>query len=469
MAEFLQPAHAHDPSDADRQFERMIQDLPYVVFRYRAGSGFEFISDAIERLTGYTPENFDEDAGLVAKLTHPDDTQLLRDLMGLQAGTATRVRWIHKDGTSRWAEVISSPHKNAAGEIDGFEGSARDVTSRVEAERRIEEGANMLRAVLSAASDPVFITDPAGILLACNEAFAALYNTSTEKIIGASVYDRWEPALRTRWLKEIETAIETRERVRFDDETVRGRYFDVVIEPIASDRGRVHQLAFFTRDITKRKRAEEALRSSEERYRILYQDNPTMYFTVDPDGTVCSVNQFGAEQLGYTPDELIGQPVLGVFHDDDKAEVERQLAACVATPGEVAYWEFRKVRKNGQVIWVSETARATRDANGDPIVLIVCEDITEIRRMEEELQAAREDIESKVEETLEQTSPYDLTFRQLTVLHLVAQGKSDREIGLALGISPLTVNTHVSRALKKMGASSRTEAGVRALREGLIR
>ena len=108
-------------------------------------------------------------------------------------------------------------------------------------------------------------------------------------------------------------------------------------------------------------------------------------------------------------------------------------------------------------------------ADGELIVLIVCEDITERRRTEEALQAAREELESRVEMALAHTNPYDLTFRQLTVLHLVAQGKSDREIGLALGISPLTVNTHVSRALKKMGASSRTEAGVRALREGLIR
>lgn len=468
MAEFLQPSHTTGRSDDDSQFERLINDLPYVVFRYRANHGFEFISDAVERLTGYTPKEFYEDDELVAKLTHPDDTPMLRALVGLTAGTSTRVRWMHKDGTPRWAEVISSPHLNEAGKIDGFEGSARDITLRVRGERRVEEGADMLRAILSAARDPVFITDPAGALLACNDAFARIYNTTTDKIVGTSVYDLWEPELKERRRLKIETAIHTRERVRFDEETSRGRFFDVVIEPVMNHPG-VNQLAFFLRDITARKTAEKALRTSEERYRILYQDNPTMYFTVDPDGTVCSVNQFGAEQLGFTPDELIGRSVLNVFHKDDREDAKQQLKARVAAPGEVANWEIRKVRKDGQVIWVKETARATRDANGDPIVLIVCEDITDIRRMEEELQAAREDIESRVEETLEQKHLYDLTFRQLTVLHLVAQGKSDREIGMALGISPLTVNTHVSRALKKMGASSRTEAGVRALREGLIR
>ncbi|MFQ5473744.1 MAG: PAS domain S-box protein, partial [Dehalococcoidia bacterium] len=390
-------------------------------------------------------------------------------LVDLKTSTPTRLRWVHRDGSPRWVEVVASPITNQAGEVDAFEGSARDITGRVMAEERIAEGANMLRAVLSAASDPVFIIAPDGCLLACNDAFASVYDTCPEKIIGTSVYDLWEPERKALRLRHIEEAIRTRQRVRFDNETAGHRHFDVVIEPISADDGTVNQLAFFARDITARREAEEALRASEERYRILYQDNPTMYFTVDGAGSVLSVNQFGAEQLGYSPDELIGRPVLDVFHPDDKTDVQRQLRACIENQGEVAHWEFRKVRKDGEVILVEEAARATRGADGELIVLIVCEEITERRRMEEELQAAREELESKVEMVLEQTNPYDLTFRQLTVLHLVAQGKSDREIGLALGISPLTVNTHVSRTLKKMGASSRTEAGVRALREGLIR
>lgn len=63
---------------------------------------------------------------------------------------------------------------------------------------------------------------------------------------------------------------------------------------------------------------------------------------------------------------------------------------------------------------------------------------------------------------------YGLTFREFTVLHHVAAGRSDKEIGLELGISPLTVGKHVANILSKMEAVSRTEAGVRAEREGLL-
>ena len=87
---------------------------------------------------------------------------------------------------------------------------------------------------------------------------------------------------------------------------------------------------------------------------------------------------------------------------------------------------------------------------------------------EEALQQAREELEGSVERHMPQGRTYGLTFREFTVLHLVAAGKADKEIALELGISSLTVSKHVANILAKMGASSRTEAGVRALREGLL-
>ena len=95
-------------------------------------------------------------------------------------------------------------------------------------------------------------------------------------------------------------------------------------------------------------------------------------------------------------------------------------------------------------------------------------DATEHRRAEEALQKAKEELEGKVEGRMLRRNPYGLTFRELTVLHLVADGKSDREIGGTLVISYLTAQKHISNILTKMGASSRTEASVRAVREGLL-
>jgi PAS domain S-box-containing protein len=133
-----------------------------------------------------------------------------------------------------------------------------------------------------------------------------------------------------------------------------------------------------------RKRAEEALRQSEEQWRDVFEHNPTMYFIVDPAGSVLSVNPFGAEQLGYIVDELIGDSVLKVFYEPDREAAKEKVALCLEQPGRSMTWELRKIRKNGTMVWVRETARAVLRANG-PIVLVACEDINDRKRAEEEL------------------------------------------------------------------------------------
>ncbi len=128
------------------------------------------------------------------------------------------------------------------------------------------------------------------------------------------------------------------------------------------------------------------LRTSEEQYRALYEDNPFMYFTLDARGTILSVNRYGAEQLGFSVEELLGRPVLDVFHEEDKEGVSRRLDECLLESGQTYGWEARKVRKDGSTLWVRETVRAVRSPGGDTFVLVVCEDITERKLAEVALQ-----------------------------------------------------------------------------------
>ena len=80
----------------------------------------------------------------------------------------------------------------------------------------------------------------------------------------------------------------------------------------------------------------------------------------------------------------------------------------------------------------------------------------------------REELERKAERSVSLGNNHGLTFRELTVLQLVVGGKSDKEIGETLGISPLTANKHVGNILRKMKVGSRTSASVIALRDGLV-
>jgi PAS domain S-box-containing protein len=137
-------------------------------------------------------------------------------------------------------------------------------------------------------------------------------------------------------------------------------------------------------DETAATQAEEALRLSEEQWRDVFENNPIMYFMVDADCRIMAVNPFGAEQLGYRVDELLGQPVFHVFYGADREAIKASLAGCLAQLGRGASWEFRSVRKNGTVLRVRGSAKAVARVNG-PILLIACEDITEQRRAEEAL------------------------------------------------------------------------------------
>lgn len=134
----------------------------------------------------------------------------------------------------------------------------------------------------------------------------------------------------------------------------------------------------------KNRLAEEALRESEERYRALYEDNPTMYFTTDANGTVLSVNRFGAEELGYGVEELVGKPVIDILCPEDREPTRRHFSLCLQNPMQVVRWESRKVRKDGTVLWFKEAARSVRRPDGHAVVLVVSEDITERKRTEEE-------------------------------------------------------------------------------------
>lgn len=142
-----------------------------------------------------------------------------------------------------------------------------------------------------------------------------------------------------------------------------------------------------------RELAQAELLESEERYRTLYENIPLMYFTLDAEGTVRSVNAHGASELGYVPEELIGRSVLGVFHPDDRKAVADQLGSVLESPQRVARWTFRKIRKDGTLLWVHEAVRVARASDGEVIVLVVCEDITESRLVEEKLRRQRSQLQ----------------------------------------------------------------------------
>ncbi len=168
------------------------------------------------------------------------------------------------------------------------------------------------------------------------------------------------------------------------------------------------------RDISAIKQAEQARRASEEKLQSFFHDAPIMYFTLDSEGTILSVNRSGAEQLGYTMSELVGRSVLDVFPVEDRESVKTQMAACLANPGAVREWALRKARKDGVVIQVHERARVVPGSDGRPVMLVVCQDITERVLQEKALQEVYQQLEQRVMERTSELLSANDALRQTT-------------------------------------------------------
>jgi PAS domain S-box-containing protein len=586
-------------SRSAERFRALAETIPAGVFLYWEGKTI-YVNHAAELISGYTRQELLElsnSTQIFRQIVHPEYRLRTRELFDARMrGEAIprehEVKILTKGGESRWVQfrfgwVTTGPERG------GLLGTAVDITERKLAEDALHNKSYQLQAVFNAFPDVLVRLDRRGTILEYTASLGRPLYRRPEEVLGKrlpgllprNVASLVRKAIAAVGESGVATTIEY--GLPFPDGE---RLFETQVVPFEED-----QILVLARDVTRRKGAEAALRESEARYRALYRDNPSMYFTVAADGTVLSVNDYGARQLGYSAEELEGKSVLSVFHPRDKRAVKQHLAECLANPETTVVWQFRKVRKDGAVIWVEERVRATRDIKGNPIVLVVCEDITERREMEDNLRESearllafanavpdvsfildedgvyvevlgrpekfgllysqvaelkgkrlhdvlprekadaflatihetiqtresqvleyeldvpagrrcfegrtaplplkgqqksmvvwlalditsrktaelalvelREELDRKAELSVSRGTGHGLTFRELTVLQLVVAGKSDKEIGETLGISPLTANKHVGNILRKLKVRSRTSATAIALRDGLV-
>ena len=191
------------------------------------------------------------------------------------------------------------------------------------------------------------------------------------------------------------------------------------------------------RDVTERKRAEEALRESEGRYRELVDSLNDIVYEVDTAGRITYVSRAAEGIGGYSRSEVIGRLFTDFLHPDDlqifQDNFQEAISSGISSPN-----DYRILTKTGETLWFRTSGRLIFEEDHFVGFRGILTDITERRQAEEALQRARDELEGKVERQLLRRNPYGLTFRELTVLYLVAAGRSDKEVGLELGISPLT-------------------------------
>jgi len=173
------------------------------------------------------------------------------------------------------------------------------------------------------------------------------------------------------------------------------------ISPIKNDKGVITHFVGVKEDITERKRTEEELRDSEERFRDLYENAPNAYFSISArNGSILRCNAAALHLLGYNRDSLTKMKAFDLYADTPHGKPKAKIIFERFRGGEsIRDVEMEMKRKDGQPIWISLTVEPVRDGNGHVIESrSMVMDISERKRAEEALQKANAVLEQRVEE-----------------------------------------------------------------------
>ena len=255
-----------------------------------------------------------------------------------------------------------------------------------------EEMRRLLDRAVAASSNGIVITDPKlpdNPIVYVNPAFERISGYGAEEIRGRNCRflqgdERNQPAL-----DELRAALrgERECRVVLRNYHKGGALFwnELYVSPVHDEAGRLTNYVGVQNDITERRRIEEVLRESEERFRATFEHAAVGAAQVATDGRWLRVNHRLCEIVGYTEEELLGLTVGDITHPDDLDEGLEQMQSMLRGEGQLYSMEKRYVRKNGSPVWVNLTVSLLRGTSGEPRYFIsVVEDISERKRIEEE-------------------------------------------------------------------------------------
>jgi len=290
--------------------------------------------------------------------------------------------WCHrnKDGSLHWDEVRLKP-----AEIGGRRrilSFSREITERKRAEEALRASEEQYRAVFNASADGLYLRDADFRIVDVNPAYLAMKGYTREELLGS---DSMMPAS-TRsdgeWREQLDRVL-AGEVVLYETQAARkdGTWFDVEVRgmPLLY-RGRPHAL-YSARDISERKRADQALRASEEQYRAVFNASADALVLWNSRVERVDVNPAYERMYGYSRDE-----VLAGERSHRLSEEHRRLQADIVTrtlAGEHCHCEIESVRRSGERFPI-EVRSIPILHRGEPHVLAMIRDLTERRRVEDD-------------------------------------------------------------------------------------
>jgi PAS domain S-box-containing protein len=339
-----------------------------------------YVSPSCERMTGYGPDDFQRDPLLLEAIIHPDERDMfIRHLRHESKGNdvlATEFRIITRDGQERWIDHICQPVYNPGGRRLGRRASNRDTTDR----KHSEEILRRYERIVSATPDLMAILSRDYVYQAVNDTYVKAFGKNRHEIIGLSVQelmgkDVFETLLKDHLERCLE-GIATHYQAWLEFPRRGRRFMSVTYYPYVNQENAVSGIVVSSRDITELKRAEEALRRSETKYRAIYAASPDYVYVTDVEGRFVDANPAFLNWAGLSREEIQQRYFMHFFAGEhirelqdyfEKVrqghEVKRLGMSIKNTRGEVLECEVNAVplMENGKVATILNVAHDVTD------------------------------------------------------------------------------------------------------------
>ncbi|MGA2625389.1 MAG: PAS domain S-box protein [Bacteroidota bacterium] len=388
-----------------RTLSRAVEQSPASIVITDTTGAIEYVNPRFEQLTGYS---FEEAKGknpriLKGGTTTPEEYKRLWDTITSGGEWRGEFRNKKKNGEIYWESASISPVTDAAGVITHFLAVKEDITGLKQVEREREEIISLLRATLQSTADGILVVDRTGKITDYNQRFVQLWHIpdaimashDDQEAINFVLDQLIDP---DGFVTKVNELYSHPEEESFDIlEFKDGRCFERYSRPQRISGNPVGRVWSF-RDITEQRRAEESLRESEDKFRTLAEQSPSMIF-INKGGRVVYANSKCVEVMGYTKEEFYTSDFdfLTLISREDAEKIKDNFAKHLRGE-EVVSHEYSIVAKDGTRFEAIITTKLISFEHENAILGTIT-DIAELKRSEEALRKSEEKYRTLFEES----------------------------------------------------------------------
>ena len=385
--------------ESKERYQRLVEGIQdeYFIYSHNPDGVFAYLSPSITNVLGYAPEEY---------FTHYTETfteNPINKAADLRTKASIRgekqpsfeVEVHHKDGGVRNLEILEQPVFDDQKQVIAVEGIAHNITERKQVEDALRDSETKLHAIFDHHYQLTGLLDCQGRLLAANRTALDFAGVDESEVIGHYFWESpwWEHSQEV----ELRDAVERAARgqfVRFETThpTKEGgvRYMDFSLSPVKDDDGNVTYIVPEGRDVTEMKQATEALRKERDYNKLILEEMPAFFVSIDRDGACKMVNKTMLNSLGYKKEEVVGEDYLTTFVPPEEHDKVRNVFKNLVHGGNTES-ENHVISKDGNRILVLWNGRPILDADGQISRFIGFGlDITERKQAEHALRSSEE-------------------------------------------------------------------------------